>query len=128
MSQKPIPGNGKERHTEPADELWVEEVPSSQARARWNALLERIQQRGGEVRITRYGQVVARLLPAEPPQVRPTFVGSLAGSVVHEGDLISPLDVVWEAAAEGENDRAEGGDGPAERGDGPAERSSPQGG
>lgn len=101
MSKKPL-------SPEPVEEPWVEEVPSSQARARWNALLERIQQRGGEVRITRYGRVVARLLPAEPPGNRPSFVGSLAGSVLSEGDLISPVDVGgWETASEGEDDHPE---------------------
>lgn len=97
MSKKPL-------STEPVEETWVEEVPSSQARARWNTLLKRIQQRGGEVRITRYGQVVARLLPADPPGGRPSFVGSLAGSVAYEGDLISPVDLAWEAVGKGEDD------------------------
>lgn len=44
--------------------------------------------------ITKHGKPVARLMPM-PPTKDP--FGALAGSVLYEGDIISPIDVEWDA-------------------------------
>jgi prevent-host-death family protein len=44
--------------------------------------------------ITKYGKPVARLMPM-PPQK--DLFGLMAGSVLYEGDIISPIDVEWDA-------------------------------
>jgi len=44
--------------------------------------------------ITKHGRPVAQLVPIPAPE---NFVGSMRGSVLWEGDLISPIDVEWEA-------------------------------
>lgn len=46
--------------------------------------------------ITKHGKPVAKLVPMPPDS--PLF-GALAGSVLREGDLQSPIDVEWNAAA-----------------------------
>lgn len=45
--------------------------------------------------ITKFGRPVATLVPM-PPQVM--LRGALKGSVLFEGDIISPLENEWEAA------------------------------
>ena len=47
--------------------------------------------------VTKFGKPVARVVPM-PPQVK--LRGALKGSVLYEGDIISPLDNEWEAAQE----------------------------
>ena len=44
---------------------------------------------------------VAKLVPADPEPRRPLF-GCMAGTVKFEGDIVAPLDVVWEVEAETE--------------------------
>ena len=45
--------------------------------------------------ITKHGKPVARLVPM-PPDTE--LFGALAGSVLREGDLQSPIDTEWDAA------------------------------
>jgi prevent-host-death family protein len=47
--------------------------------------------------ITKFGKPVARVLPM-PPAVK--LRGALSGSVLFEGDIVSPLENEWEAAQE----------------------------
>jgi len=47
------------------------------------------------VTITKRGKPVAELRPA--PVKPKSIIGAMAGSVLHEGDMISPLDVEWDA-------------------------------
>ncbi len=48
--------------------------------------------------ITKRGKPVAKLVPAEPDRQKRLF-GCMAGTVVSEGDIMAPLDVIWEATA-----------------------------
>jgi prevent-host-death family protein len=45
--------------------------------------------------ITKHGKPVAKLVPM-PPAVK--LRGALAGTVLYEGDIVSPLENDWEAA------------------------------
>ncbi|MGA2349877.1 MAG: type II toxin-antitoxin system prevent-host-death family antitoxin [Terracidiphilus sp.] len=45
--------------------------------------------------ITKHGKPVAQVVPV--PVEEGDLVGSMRGSVLWEGDIISPLDVEWEA-------------------------------
>jgi antitoxin (DNA-binding transcriptional repressor) of toxin-antitoxin stability system len=49
---------------------------------------------GEELEITLHRQSVAKVVPVRKPAVT-----SLAGSVLEEGDLVSPTGVRWEAAS-----------------------------
>jgi prevent-host-death family protein len=65
-------------------------IPAGEFKARCLALLDRVAETGEELVVTKRGRPVARLLPVEPPP-------PLRGSVVWEGDLISPIEEDWAA-------------------------------
>ena len=65
-------------------------IPAGEFKARCLALLDRVAETGQELVVTKRGRPVARLVPVEPPP-------SLRGSVVWEGDLISPIEEEWAA-------------------------------
>ncbi len=65
-------------------------IPAGEFKARCLALLDRVAETGEELVVTKRGRPVARLLPVEQPP-------ALRGSVVWEGDLISPIEEDWSA-------------------------------
>ena len=70
----------------------VRTVAAGVFKAKCLALLDEIARTGVPVIITKRGKPVARVGPIqETPPVR------LKGSVLHETDLISPIDVTWNA-------------------------------
>lgn len=71
------------------------EIPAGEFKAHCLALMDEVQQSGGEYVITKRGVPVARLLPAISER-RP-LLGSLKGTVSGYGDIVSPLDDSWEA-------------------------------
>lgn len=64
-------------------------VPAGEFKARCLALLDLVAETGEELVVTKRGKPVARLLPAEVPP-------GLRGSVVWEGDLVSPVGDQWD--------------------------------
>lgn len=58
-------------------------------------LLDDVAEHREPLVITKRGKPVAKLVPVEPDH--PLF-GALQGSVVSETDIVSPVDVDWEAA------------------------------
>lgn len=65
-------------------------VPAGEFKARCLALLDLVSETGEELVVTKRGKPVARLVPVEVPP-------GLAGSIVWEGDLISPIGEEWSA-------------------------------
>ena len=57
-------------------------------------LLDEVAETRETLVITKHGKPVAQVMPM--PQ-EGDFVGSMKGSVLWEGDIISPIDVEWEA-------------------------------
>jgi prevent-host-death family protein len=55
-----------------------------------SSLLDEVEKTGETLIVTRQGKPVARVIPFERP--RP-----LLGSVVWEGDIVSPIDEEWDA-------------------------------
>jgi prevent-host-death family protein len=56
-------------------------VTSVEAKARFSELVKRAEN-GEEVLVTRHGKVVARLLPANEPQVdKPSLLGAMKGKI-----------------------------------------------
>lgn len=45
--------------------------------------------------ITKHGRPVARLVPMPAPSA---LFGAMAGSVLHEADIVSPIEEAWDAA------------------------------
>jgi prevent-host-death family protein len=70
-------------------------IPAAEFKARCLELMNRVREARAEYVITKHGQPVARLVPVDdaPPEV----FGRLAGTVTHEGDIVSPVAVQWEA-------------------------------
>jgi prevent-host-death family protein len=67
-------------------------VPAGEFKNHVLQLLDRVARTGRGIVITKRGKPVARLEPLrEPP--------SLEGSVIYEGDIISPIDETWESEA-----------------------------
>ena len=57
-------------------------------------LLDEVARSRRPLTITKHGKPVARLVPM-PPDTE--LFGALAGSVLREGDLCSPIDTEWDA-------------------------------
>jgi prevent-host-death family protein len=67
-------------------------IPAGKFKATCLALLDEVASTGRDLVITKRGRPVAVLRPFKPRQSRP-----LAGSIVAQTDLISPLDLDWES-------------------------------
>lgn len=65
-------------------------IPAGQFKARCLALLDEVAERGAELVVTKHGKPVARVVPVEAPP-------DLSGSIVREGDLVSPTGEAWNA-------------------------------
>jgi prevent-host-death family protein len=66
-------------------------VPAGQFKAKCLALFDDVELRGHVYVVTKRGRPVARVVPLAGK------VSSLLGSVLHEEDLLSPIDVEWNA-------------------------------
>jgi prevent-host-death family protein len=58
-------------------------------------LLDSVARTHAPLIITKRGKAVAKLVPIEASS---ELFGVMAGSVLHQGDILSPLDVQWNAA------------------------------
>jgi len=66
------------------------EIPAGEFKARCLALLDEVATSGQEIVVTKRGVAVARVAPLAEPE-------SLAGSITHETDIVSPLGGPWMA-------------------------------
>jgi len=75
-----------------------EAVPAGVFKATCLELMDRVKERREEIVITKYGKPVAKLVPADDAGApRGTAWGWMKGTVLWYGDVISPIDVEWEA-------------------------------
>ena len=70
-------------------------IGAGEFKAKCLQLLDAVAEQREPLVITKHGKPVARLLPMPPEE---TLFGSMAGSVISETDIISPIDVEWNAA------------------------------
>lgn len=75
------------------------EVTSSEMKNHWHEYLERVSQGRQEIVVTRYGEPIAKLTPADPPERGRGFIGFLAGTITVTGDIIGPTGESWDADA-----------------------------
>ena len=68
-------------------------VPAGEFKARCLALLDEVSSRGETLIVTKRGKPVAKLVPFDETGAS----RDLIGSVVAEGDLLSPIDQPWDA-------------------------------
>ncbi|MEO7041156.1 MAG: type II toxin-antitoxin system Phd/YefM family antitoxin [Gemmatimonadaceae bacterium] len=73
-------------------ETWIS---ASEFKARCLELMDAVNDRHDPIVITKHGVPVAKLVPFEEKRVG--LVGSMRGTVLSYGDLISPVDVQWDA-------------------------------
>jgi prevent-host-death family protein len=69
-------------------------IGAGEFKAKCLKLLDEVAEKRESLVITKHGKPVARLVPM-PPEAE--FIGSMRGSGIILGDIISPLDVEWEA-------------------------------
>jgi prevent-host-death family protein len=69
-------------------------MPAGQFKARCLAVLDEVQRSRRAVVVTKRGRPVARVVPVEEAGADT----SLRGSVLYEGDLVSPLHERWSAS------------------------------
>jgi len=71
------------------------QIAAGEFKAKCLGLLDEVQRQRKEFVITKRGKPVAKLVPVDPG--RPSFIGSMKGTLEITGDIISPIDVQWEA-------------------------------
>jgi prevent-host-death family protein len=69
-------------------------IPAGEFKAKCLKLLDEVAEKREPLIITKHGKPVAQVIPM-PAQEQ--LFGSMRGSVLWEGDIISPIDVEWEA-------------------------------
>jgi len=75
-----------------------EKIGAGEFKSKCLALLDEVHRQRKEVVITKRGKPVAKLVPVG--QSPPSFIGSMKGTMEILGDIVSPIDVKWEADAE----------------------------
>jgi prevent-host-death family protein len=70
-------------------------IAAGEFKAKCLKLLDQVAEERQTLVITKHGKPVAQLIP--PPAEEETLFGSMKGSVLYMGDIISPIDVEWEA-------------------------------
>jgi prevent-host-death family protein len=70
-------------------------IAAGEFKAKCLKLLDEVAEKRETLVITKHGKPVAQVVPIPAEQVDP--FGSMKGSVLWEGDIISPIDVEWEA-------------------------------
>ncbi len=67
-------------------------VPAGEFKARCLALMDDVESGALEIIVTKRGRPVARLSAI----VQPT-VPDMSDSIIYEGDIVSPMGIVWDA-------------------------------
>lgn len=70
-------------------------IPAGEFKAKCLQLMDEVQRTGEEIIITKRGKPVARLRAEKP--ARNSIIGRMKGTIIHMGDVISPIDVEWNA-------------------------------
>ena len=70
-------------------------IKASEFKAKCLKIMDEVAATSEPVEITKHGVPVARLVPAR--QRPKTIIGAMKGSVTILGDIISPVDVEWNA-------------------------------
>jgi len=70
-------------------------VKASEFKAKCLALLDEVERTGNRLVITKKGKPVAEVVPHQP--AGPNLIGLYKGRLEITGDIISPIDVEWDA-------------------------------
>ena len=77
----------------------MKEIAISEFKAKCLGMLEQVRKTRTPIRITRFGQPVAEIVPPAPQPRSKRWLGSMAGSVEIVGDIVGPSGSFedWEA-------------------------------
>jgi len=73
----------------------MKKIAAGEFKAKCLALLDEVSQQRKEILITKRGKPVAKVVPIDKNP--PSFIGSMLGTMEITGDIVSPIDVKWEA-------------------------------
>jgi prevent-host-death family protein len=73
------------------------EVGAAEFKSRCLEIMDEVQRLGVSVTVTKHRKPIVKIVPAADDVDE--LYGCMKGVVLHEGDLISPIDVHWEADA-----------------------------
>lgn len=71
-------------------------ISATKFKAQCLQIMDDVQLYKGQVLVTKYGKPVVKLVPVEVEKTDSLF-GSMKGSAKIVGDIISPLDIKWNA-------------------------------
>jgi prevent-host-death family protein len=76
----------------------MKQVAISEFKAKCLALIDQVQKTKKPIRITRFGQPIAEVIPPTPARVK-QWMGSMRDSIEIVGDIVSPAneESEWEA-------------------------------
>jgi prevent-host-death family protein len=69
-------------------------IAAGEFKAKCLKLLDQVAEKRETLVITKHGKPVAQVMPVP---AKKNIIGAMRGSVLWEGDIISPIDVEWEA-------------------------------
>ena len=72
-------------------------IPATKFKAQCLAILDIVQHKRTSIVISKHGKPVAKLVPIEVDPV-PSLYGSMKGTVIRVGDIVSPIEDEWDAA------------------------------
>ncbi len=77
----------------------MQEVAISEFKAKCLALLEQVRKTKKPIRVTRFGEPVAEVVPPGPAVAEADWLGSMADTMEIVGDIVSPVieETEWEA-------------------------------
>jgi prevent-host-death family protein len=76
----------------------MSKIPAGEFKAKCLKVIDEVQRLRMPVIITKRGKPVAKLVPLD--EHAESFIGSMKGTMEIVGDIVSPMDVKWEADAE----------------------------
>jgi prevent-host-death family protein len=76
----------------------MKHVAAGTFKAKCLKLMDHVAATGEPITVTKRGRAVIRVVPVV--EERPPFVGRLAGTATLVGDIVSPIDEPWDAAAD----------------------------
>jgi prevent-host-death family protein len=68
----------------------MQEIPISKFKATCLSVMERVRKTRQPVRVTRFGDPVAEIVPPTPARPPKSWLGAMAGSGRIAGDIVSP--------------------------------------
>ena len=72
------------------------QIAAGEFKAKCLKLMDRIKKNHEEIIITKYGKPIAKLIPFTEKPAKSMF-GCMKGTIEITGDIVSPLDIKWDA-------------------------------